>query len=133
MADKKYAGFGVRLVAALIDGVILSAAWAILRQVFFLSLPFFRHQTSNLSVLFNALYYILLWVNWGGQTIGKKAMKIKVIQENGQPLDYKEAVIRYLGYFVSGLVLGLGFLWVIGDAKKQGWHDKIAKTLVVNE
>jgi uncharacterized RDD family membrane protein YckC len=40
-------------------------------------------------------------------------------------------IIRYLGYYVSIFALGLGFLWVAWDDKKQGWHDKMAGTVVI--
>jgi uncharacterized RDD family membrane protein YckC len=127
VASKNYAGFGVRLVAAVIDGVILGIASSLLSK----AMPFMKRPI--LGSLPGALYSILLWVNWKGQTIGKRAMGIKVVQENGKALEYKEAIIRYLCYFVSAIPLCLGFFWVLADDKKQGWHDKIAKTLVVKE
>lgn len=49
----------------------------------------------------------------------------------GQPISLLQAIIRYFAYLVSALPLGLGFLWMIWDKKKQGWHDKIANTVVV--
>lgn len=121
--SKKYAGFGVRLMAFLIDVIVLG----VVSSMFGRLIPFYARP------LVGALYYVVLWVNWNGQTIGKKAMALKVVREDGKPVTYTEAVIRYLGYFVSGLPLLLGFFWVIWDEKKQGWHDKIAKTLVVKE
>ena len=126
MTGKK-AGFGVRFVAALIDGIVIAIASSLLTRV----MPFMKRPI--LSSIPGALYSILLWVNWQGQTIGKRAMGIKVVRADGKALDYAEAVVRYLGYIISAIPFGLGFLWVIWDKKKQGWHDKIAKTLVVKE
>ena len=126
MTGKK-AGFGVRFVAALIDGIVIAIASSLLTRV----MPFMKRPI--LSSIPGALYSILLWVNWQGQTIGKRAMGIKVVRDDGKALDYAEAVVRYLGYIISAIPFGLGFLWVIWDKKKQGWHDKIAKTLVVKE
>ena len=123
MTEQKYAGFGLRLVAALIDGVIMMGVGMML----------IRGKATLFSSLAGALYSVLLWVNWNGQTLGKKVMKIRVVREDGKPVDYKEAVVRYLGYILSGVVLCLGYFWVIWDEKKQGWHDKIAGTLVVRE
>lgn len=120
---KTYAGFLERLVAILIDGFVLAFAGAILG----------RGRMGVMSSFIGALYAVLLWVNWNGQTLGKKLMKIKVVREDGQKLDYATAVVRYLGYILSALALCLGYLWVLWDEKKQGWHDKIAKTLVVKE
>jgi len=127
MVDKKQAGFGVRLSAMLIDCILIGIANSMLGKVMpFLRKPLFNSLTSG-------LYSILLWVNWNGQTVGKRVMGIKVVKENGKALDYREAVLRYLGYIISAIPLGLGFFWVLIDEKKQGWHDKLAKTKVVKE
>jgi len=120
----EYADFWTRLVAALIDGFILSIGSSIFWGPF---------RASGFQTIIGALYVVLLWVNWNGQTIGKKIMKIKVVREDGKPLEYREAIIRYVCYFVSAIPVGLGFLWVLWDEKKQGWHDKLAKTYVVKE
>lgn len=132
LAIKKKAGFGIRFVAWLIDAVILGVAMGIVGQ--FLIFPFSGESLmDSVGFLIGPLYAILLWVNWNGQTLGKKAMKIKVVREDGKALDYKVAVLRYLGYIVSSLVFCLGFFWVIWDKEKQGWHDKIAGTFVTKE
>jgi len=125
---KEYVGFGVRFVAAIIDAVVLMVAGAILGRM----MPFLFRRPL-ISSLTGALYSVLMWVNWNGQTLGKKAMGIKVVREDGKPLDYGTAIIRYICYFVSTIPLLLGYLWIIWDEKKQGFHDKIARTLVVKE
>ena len=125
--SSKNAGFGIRFVAAIIDGVLIGIARSMLIKI----MPFL--DKFLFSMLTGALYSILLWVNWNGQTLGKKIMKIKVVKEDGRAVDYKTAVIRYLTYIVSAIPLCLGYFWVIWDEKKQGWHDKLAKTLVVKE
>ena len=86
--------------------------------------------------LWNAWIFVLVglfsgFVSWF--LIGKKALKIKVVREDGKALDYKIAIIRYIGYFVSFIVFFLGYFWVIWDKEKQGWHDKIAGTFVIEE
>jgi hypothetical protein len=63
--------------------------------------------------------------------VGKMTVGIKVVGADGQPPTGGRALLRYVGYALSGLVLSLGFLWVIFDRKRQGWHDKIAGTYVV--
>ncbi len=83
------------------------------------------------SLLVSGAYFVFFWVKQDGQTLGNKLLAIKVVREDGKPLDVATAVIRYIGYIISGFVLNLGFLWVIWDKKKQGWHDKMAKTVVV--
>ena len=65
-------------------------------------------------------------------TPGKMLLALRVVDAaSGKPISLKQAVIRYLGYILSAIPFGLGFLWVAIDPKKQGLHDKLAKTLVV--
>lgn len=128
MADKKtdkfnYAGFGDRLLAAIIDGILLSAVGSV----------FLRIDKTYFHAVIAAIYAILLWVNWNGQTVGKKIMKIRIVKEDGGKVEYTTAIVRYICYFISAIPLFLGYLWVIWDGKKQAWHDKIASTVVIKE
>jgi uncharacterized RDD family membrane protein YckC len=82
------------------------------------------------GLIFSLAYFIVAWSR-SGQTIGKMAVGIKVVGADGQPPSGGRAVLRYIGYIISGLVLALGYFWVIYDQKRQGWHDKIAGTYVV--
>lgn len=66
-----------------------------------------------------------------GQTIGKKILGIKVVQSTGRPMTLGIAFLRWVGYIVSGLVFCLGYIWIAFDERKQGWHDKIADTCVI--
>ena len=126
----EYVGFGKRFLAFLIDGIILG----VVSGGFSFTINSGGDTTTvsnGIGSLIGALYNIGLWTYWNGQTVGKKALGIKVVKEDGTPVDLVTAIIRYVGYIVSAIVLGLGFLWVLFDDKKQGWHDKIAKTVVV--
>jgi uncharacterized RDD family membrane protein YckC len=58
-------------------------------------------------------------------------MGLKIVTVDGGKLTIGKAVLRIVGYFVSSIIVYLGFLWVIWDKDKQGWHDKIAGTYVV--
>jgi len=79
--------------------------------------------------LFNEVY--LAGKN-NGQTIGKKLMKIRVAKEDGTQFGYMDAFLRnVIGYWISGLVCGLGFIWGLFDSRNQAWHDKIFHTIVV--
>lgn len=69
---------------------------------------------------------------WQG-TIGKHLMRIKVIDENGYRLSPMLSLRRNTTKILSFLVLSIGFIWILFDPKRQGWHDKIAKTYVVNK
>ncbi len=116
-------GFGIRLVAYLIDFVILITIDIVLRLAF-------GDAGAALAILAGAMYTIGFWYAVGA-TPGKMALGLQVVREDGSPLGLGACFLRYVGYIVSGLALGLGFLWIIWDPKKQGWSDKIAGTLVV--
>lgn len=66
-------------------------------------------------------------------TVGKIAMKMKVVDEFGEPLTPIKSGIRNLSKIISMLIFSLGFLWILIDRKNQGWHDKIARTYVVDQ
>ncbi len=61
-----------------------------------------------------------------------KLLDLRVVRTDGTSLGVAAAVVRYIGLIISCLVLFLGVIWVAFDARKQGWHDKIAGTFVVN-
>ncbi len=78
-----------------------------------------------------AIAVILLW-RWRAATPGKMLLKLKIIDaRNGGKPTTGHLTIRYFSYFLSMIPLCLGFLWVGWDRRKQGWHDKLAGTLVV--
>jgi uncharacterized RDD family membrane protein YckC len=83
-----------------------------------------------LATVLTVLYYTLLTAR--GATIGKKVFGMRVVTADGQNIGFGRSLLRHtVGYFVSGLFFGLGFLWIGFDPHKQGWHDKIAGTYVV--
>ena len=76
-------------------------------------------------------YYILLTAAFGA-TLGKMALGMRVVDESGQKAGFFKVLIREtIGKFVSALVLFLGFIWILFDGNRQGWHDKIGGTFVV--
>ena len=82
--------------------------------------------------LIGPLYSWLMTGLNGGRTLGKMAMGTKVVDEDGRSPSLLTAFVReVLGKFASGIVLGLGFIWILFDPKFQGWHDKIAGTYVI--
>ena len=124
-ADTVSADFGTRLVAWLIDWVIIVVPAVILMLILPVVLAYLLVLVASVG------YQIYFWTTTG-QTIGKKAMGIKVVSaETGALLTYSEAALRYVGYIVSGIPLYLGYLWIIWDPQHDGWHDKIAKTKVI--
>lgn len=120
------ASFGVRLAAALIDGILLGVVGFIIRAILGPAVG------TGLQLVLGLAYTIYLEGSPSGQTIGKKLMNIRVIDFNGGgPIGYGRAAIRYVGKLVSGIVCLLGYLWMLWDKEKQTWHDKIATTVVV--
>ena len=134
-----YAGFWRRLLAVILDGIVVSipanifaaslgASFAITGGGFH-----YRSGGSGLQTLFFIIYEALLISYWNGQTIGKKAMGIRVVSTGGSPVPVGTAFVRCLMKVVSGMVLFLGYLWMLWDPNKQTWHDKVAQTYVILE
>lgn len=126
-----YAGFWRRLYANYIDSFIIGL---ISSSFMFLGGAYRDGNFSYIyfpGILISALYYVFFWVSQDGQTIGKRAMRVKVIRQDGRPLDISTAIVRYIGYLVSGAVLCLGYLAIAFNKKKLAWHDRIAKTYVI--
>lgn len=147
----EYAGFWVRAAARVIDLLIILAVfnlfyfldrygaeaglWAgggweegfaqegfatvnILRVIFFLGFPVF--------------YYVYLHGTCG-QTFGKMALRIRVLNEDGSPIGFRKALARWFGYLLCDLTFYFGYIWAAFDSRKQGLHDRICRTIVVRE
>ncbi len=83
-----------------------------------------------LTILAGPVYFILFWA-MGGQTVGQYIGGVRVVRLDGRKMNFKYSLVRYLGYFLSFFALGLGYLWVLWDDRRQGFQDKLAKTVVV--
>lgn len=121
----EYAGFWIRLGAGIVDLLILGFIVGIVACVF--PSPII---CIAVGLLVSVAHFVGFWV-WRGQTPGKMAMGIKVIRTDSSPLTLQYALLRYLGYIVSAIILFVGFIWIAFDSRKQGIHDKIADTYVV--
>jgi uncharacterized RDD family membrane protein YckC len=75
-------------------------------------------------------YFSALWA-WRSTTVGGIVLGLKVVRLDGKPLTFPVALVRSLGAAFSVVVLFLGYLWIAWDPEKQGWHDKIAGTVVL--
>ncbi|PZO07182.1 MAG: hypothetical protein DCF27_11615 [Lysobacteraceae bacterium] len=132
--DMEYVGFWPRVGASIIDAIVVVAiTFPLLTvnygMVYWTDQTFIRGPADFLIAhLFPAVTTIGLWV-WLGQTPGKMAIGARVVDANtGQGISIGGAIIRYLRYFVSLLVVFLGYAWVGIDPRKQGWHDHMART-----
>jgi len=84
-----------------------------------------------IALLVGLAYRPWMWSR-GGQTVGYMVMRLKVVRAaDGGPLSGGQAIGRFLGYIISAAVFYLGFIWILFDAKRQGWHDKLANTVVI--
>ncbi len=133
------AGFFPRFLAYTIDGIVLSLATGCVG--FFGGLvpvasankqagQWWDAGLGLLSIAIPLVYFVWAY-STDGQTPGKRALKIRVVSMDGSRLGFCKGLVRTLGYIPSSLFFELGFLWSIGDADKQAWHDKMAGTLVV--
>jgi uncharacterized RDD family membrane protein YckC len=89
-------------------------------------------QAQLLQIAFGAIYMVGFWVA-DGATPGKKVFGLRVQMVNGEPIGIGAGLLRYVGYYVSGLTLGIGFLMVAFTPEKRGLHDYIAGTVVVRQ
>ena len=138
----RYAGFWVRTAAFVVDGCLLAIVMFVLLVPFNVPLLVTReiggttyfelHPTSGtLNTVLSALFFVGFWARFG-QTPGMMLFNLRVLRaEDGKPIDVVIAIVRYLGLLVSIAVLLIGVIWVAFDRHKQGWHDKIVRTVVV--
>ena len=140
-----YAGFWVRAGAAIID----TALFAVVAAPFLIWIygvdyyaididpdgailpPYKGPADFVISFVFPVIAAILFWMRWQA-TPGKMVISARIVdaRTGGNPSTI-QCIGRYLGYFLSLLPLGLGILWIAFDEKKQGWHDKLARTVVI--
>jgi uncharacterized RDD family membrane protein YckC len=134
----EYVGFGQRLAAFAIDALVLFVVVGPLVFALYgrgyIARPaggFAGFWSFALQVLAPALAVILFW-RYCGATPGKIAVSAKIVdaRSGGRPSTAR-LVARFFAYIASGLPLFLGFVWIAIDRRKQGWHDKIAGTVVV--
>lgn len=152
MTTYQFAGFGRRLVAYSIDGFIISIILIFLMVV--AGVAYFAGSIAGdgsaimaqiadpdqmasftvwiwlLSLLAN-IGYFTYFHGATGRTPGKMLLGLQVVSVDGKPISFGTAFLRSVGYLVSSIVFCLGYIWIIFDKRKQGWHDKIAGTLVI--
>jgi uncharacterized RDD family membrane protein YckC len=139
MNDQTYAGFWIRVWASLIDTfftviLIMPLLWALYGDSYFTS-DAVSHGTLDaiLNYVFPALIVIVFWC-YKSATPGKMICDLTIVDANtGSKPSTKQFVGRYLAYYLSALPFLLGFIWVAFDSRKQGWHDKLAGTVVLHK
>lgn len=132
------AGFWIRLVAAILDGFVVLLLQGVLGGLLYLAGMLNGSADDGLgllvqifSYLLSCVYYIFL-TGYCGQTLGKMAVRVKVIRCDGSPLSYPRAAFREIpAKFISGIVFGIGYLMIAFDEQKQGLHDRMTDTFVI--
>ncbi|GAW87013.1 conserved hypothetical protein [Bathymodiolus platifrons methanotrophic gill symbiont] len=137
MNDVEYAGFWIRTGAAIIDSIlmliiVLPLMMAIYGEDYWLSDSFILgFWDLLLNYILPAIAVIAFWT-YKSATPGKMATKLTIVDaKTGQKPSTKQLIIRYLGYYVSILPLGMGLIWVGIDSRKRGFHDMLAGTVVI--
>ena len=136
-AELEYAGFWLRVWASLIDTVFLllitvPPLFAIYGSAYWEYEGYLQGPADILiSYVIPAVLVVVMWRKLGG-TPGKMAIGATVVDaRTGAAPSMLQCVVRYAGYYVSLIGLFLGFFWIGIDPRKQGWHDKMAGTVVI--
>jgi uncharacterized RDD family membrane protein YckC len=136
-------GFRKRLIAAVvIDGLLMAFLTFILVITVtiagIIGSPYETSEDMNFNaalavtgLILSLAYFVGFWAK-SGQTVGNDLMGIKVVRKDGEAPGWGWAFVRYIGYIISGLALSLGFIWILFDKRRQGWHDKLAGTYVID-
>jgi len=128
-----------RLAAICYDGLLLLALLMVATSLVIMPLgleagdtsigrnPFFQFVIFGLIPPF---FFSWFWIN-GGQTLGMRAWRLQAVRDDGTPLTWRDALLRYFSALLSWAVAGLGFLWILVDRDKLAWHDRLSKTRLV--
>jgi len=139
-----YASFWVRVVAFLIDVLILSIPHFLLNRLtghdrsdgFFMRTGSFGYAYTDwnfTTIVFDWLYFSLQESSPAAATLGKRALGLAVIREEGGRISFGQATGRYFGRILSTIILFIGLLMVLWTDRRQGLHDKMAGTIVVRK
>ena len=137
MDDQEYAGFFIRVGAAIVDTIILLVLTV---PILYLAYGGGYWESTALvhgpvdllvSYVLPAVAVILFWL-YKSATPGKMLTSMKIVDaKTGNRPGIGQCIVRYVGYFVAMVPFFIGILWILFDKRKQGWHDKLAGTVVV--
>jgi len=137
--ERRYAGFWIRVVASLIDSILILLVTMPALYALYGADALGGEQIVQgpahilISYVLPFVAYIFLWVKYGG-TPGKRILGLRIVSiESGEHLTIGMAIIRYIGYFVSMIALFLGLIWVAFNKQKRGWHDFMAGAVVIHD
>ncbi len=140
-----FAPYAGRLVAYIIDSLIIG--FVVFAGVLLSAVPVIASRSGEpsggailatvllffLTLLVGLAYFPWFWVRWGS-TPGMRLFRLRVVRDrDGGPVTVGAAILRLIGYWVSSAVFYIGFIWVFIDARRRGWHDLIAGTVVIED
>ena len=138
-----YAGFFVRLAAYIIDCILVGLAllvikipylfvWIINPDTFIGKPILFKFSVIDIILYLLSLVYFVLMTYFSGATLGKKALKVKVIKQNNEKLSLIDVIYREsIGRYLSGLIVFIGYIMIAIEKKKRGLHDILCDTFVI--
>ena len=132
------ANLALRLLAGLYDALPVLALWFV---AIFLAIaltggtldvqrPLHKLVVQALLLGTTAAYFTISWRR-GGQTIGMRAWRLRIVRTDGQPLHARQALVRFCVGLISLSAAGIGFWWALFDAQSRTWHDLAAGTVMV--
>lgn len=135
----EYAGFWIRVGATFIDGLLFSIFTLPITMIVYGD-ALWESESMILgpadfliNYVLPAVVVVLFWL-YKSATPGKMVLKLKIVDAStGNVLSVGQAIGRYLAYFLAAIPFLLGMIWVGFDKKKQGWHDKLANTVVIRD
>jgi uncharacterized RDD family membrane protein YckC len=152
-AGKTYGGFWIRLVARIVDGIILTVPLGVIFIVFAVLAGGIASQTNStdqnakaavglgivgvwllvvtLATVGTVIYFVYFW-GTSGSTLGMRIFSLRIVDaDTGAPIGIARAIVRYLMSIVNSVACYIGWIWVAFDPRKQGWHDKVANSIVL--
>ncbi|HIH42475.1 TPA: RDD family protein [Candidatus Woesearchaeota archaeon] len=129
ISNKGYAGFWIRVLASIIDSLIMGIPFAIA----YVTLSVIFRAIPGINYIIIVVYLAIITYMEGikGGTPGKLVLGLKIVDVQGNLIGIKRAIVRTLGKMLSGSFFGIGYAVILFDRKKQGLHDKIARTYVI--
>jgi uncharacterized RDD family membrane protein YckC len=140
------AGFISRFAAWFVDQLIIIVAFAVMGMALQIILAFSGGDlpaisassaarmlgTASFSTVVSALYMGIFWYLFDGSTLGQLLFGLRVVKADGSHnLSFWQVVVRVIGFYISMAVFFLGFLWILIDRDRRGWHDRLARTKVI--
>ena len=133
-AGVAFGGAGERLLAYILDGLlvtVISVGLFIASLILVFIVPVAALLVFLVIFVVDVAYFPYFWKT-RGQTPGMRQFQLYVVRDrDGGPISTGQAILRLIGYWIDGLVFYLGYIWILIDSRKRGWHDLIAGTVVI--